>query len=399
MNQTHYFARAFQWTAVGAAVLLAFAFEWLSPVYALIALMLGHLFLGTFKRPQPWTLLLLAWYLWQVTSISWSARTAEGWENVLRLLPLALLPALGRLAPVRFDRARLWNAFALAVVVSWTFVFFQTLINDGWAGYKNFFLQSRLSLHYQSFYLLIAAIILENRAWKLPPWLRWMSIAGIAWLLLGILLLSARIHLLLVAFVILWRSVELWKAHPAWRPVLARATAGILAVSFAAMLLLPTPRSRMLDLVNELRSVRTMVDGKQTNHRVFIWRSGWDVIEQHLWSGAGSGGAEYELNQLLQQCDAPFYRGTERYFLYEQDYNYHNIYLQSWAQGGLVQLLLWLALLIWTVRRQRGWARLATVVFALMGLTESLLERQAGVLFLALLWWGSWQEDPPVDAE
>jgi O-antigen ligase len=141
----------------------------------------------------------------------------------------------------------------------------------------------------------------------------------------------------------------------------------------------------MIDLRNEVRSIEGKVDGKQTNHRVFIWQAGFEIIADHPWIGIGNGAGEMELHEKLSRVEATFYRGKEPYKLDEFLYDFHNIWIQSWAEGGLVALALLLGIFIWGITKSEGALRYAWLVVLLSGTTESLLDKQAGALLLTFL--------------
>ena len=65
----------------------------------------------------------------------------------------------------------------------------------------------RLGLHFQSLYLL--TLILERKIWRKTYGLSALRAAAVLWLLLGIIVLSSRIHLLLVPVAIVARFTEI----------------------------------------------------------------------------------------------------------------------------------------------------------------------------------------------
>jgi O-antigen ligase len=133
-----------------------------------------------------------------------------------------------------------------------------------------------------------------------------------------------------------------------------------------------------------------MVNNKQTNHRVYLWRYGSEVISDHFWLGTGTGAADDALYEELKQCTAQFWNGERTYLLSEKKYNYHNEYLQHWAAHGLIGLLMLLGLmlvpLIYFGRKLNALQLSFLVLTAIAWLTESMLERQAGVLFFSFFY-------------
>lgn len=160
-----------------------------------------------------------------------------------------------------------------------------------------------------------------------------------------------------------------------------------LVVLVAGMLLLPGPRGRIMDGVNELVSFRKMVNDKQTNPRKYLWRYAWEVIRERPLIGTGTGAEDAALHEWLKEEKARFWNGHTHFTLADTSYNYHNSYLQHWAAHGLIGLGLLLAMFIQPLFRRRSETGvLFLLVCAVSFLTESMLQRQAGVLFFSFFY-------------
>ena len=371
-----------------AALLLPLAIELLSPVYGLGLLLLGVLFFSE-RKLSLWPLLLFAAFLdWQWVSTLWSDHGEAGWNDVIMVLPIGIMGVALHLFSLR--DGTLWSkrwlrVFAWATLAAWTFIFFKSLYLNGWVNYKNFELSSRLGVHFQSLYVLAALMVLERDIWKRNIGKNWPTILACLWLFIGLFLLSSRIHLFLIPLVIITRFYEFAKVQKTNRTLLYCAATGIFISGVLFTILIPGPRSRMIDLRNELRSIGEKVDGKQTNHRVFIWKEGWGIVQEHPLLGVGNGAGEYKLNERLDQLDVEFYRGADTYTFSEFFYDFHNIWLQSLAEGGLLAAVLLGGLFLWGIRSSDGTLRDLWMVLLLSGTTESLFDKQAGSLFIAFL--------------
>lgn len=381
-------SRVLWWGGACGAVLLPFAAPWLSPVYGLAVLALAVLFTGKLRFRPTDTLLFVAFLLWEIITVPSGIGAPLGWSDVVMILPIGVMGLL--LSNVGIERGRAvqrqWSeTFAWAVVVSWSIIFVSSIVQFGWVNYKSFDLGGRLGIHFQSLYLIFAALILERKVWGPPRRAAWIRAAAVLWLLFGVVVLSARIHLILVPLLIVGRFAELIWTQKAYRKKLSVVAGVVLVIMGTLVAVLPGPRGRLVDLRNELRSVEQKVDGKQTNHRVFLWKYGVELALEKPWKGHGNGQTEDLLNEQLQECEATFYRGEEPYFLHEFKYDVHNIWLQSWIEGGVPGVLLLGVLLGWGIYHSWGAVRYGWVLFALSGSTESLLEKQAGVFFLVFL--------------
>lgn len=372
-----------------AAVLLPFALEWLSPLYGLILVGIALLFQGDWQ-PNKWLLLAAAAFLdWELISIWWSPYRNEGWSDLIMILPIVIMAIIVGLKSKELDAKtfrKLGLLFAYATAIAWTWTVAASIIKYGWVQYNDLELGGRLGIHYQSLYLLIASFVLEAELWGTTgKKYRLLHILLIVWLLFGCIMLSARIHLLLLPVFILARTIDLLKGKTIPKRTSSLWATGIILALVAVMAVLPGTSSRLTDLQNEWRSLDGMVDGKQTNHRIYLWKYGWNVAKESPIIGVGNGAGDELLHEALQSCEAVFYKKREPYYLYEFKYDFHNIVLQNFAEGGIVGVVVLLFLFtIGFIQSQGPW-RYAWALFFLTGMTESLLERQAGVFLLAFL--------------
>lgn len=372
-----------------AAVLLPFALEWLSPLYGLILVGIALLFQGDWQ-PNKWLLLAAAAFLdWELISIWWSPYRNEGWSDLIMILPIVIMAIIVGLKSKELDAKtfrKLGLLFAYATAIAWTWTVAASIIKYGWVQYNDLELGGRLGIHYQSLYLLIASFVLEAELWGTTgKKYRLLHILLIVWLLFGCIMLSARIHLLLLPVFILARTIDLLKGKTIPKRTSSLWATGIILALVAVMAVLPGTSSRLTDLQNEWRSLDGMVDGKQTNHRIYLWKYGWNVAKESPIIGVGNGAGDELLHEALQSCEAVFYKKREPYYLYEFKYDFHNIVLQNFAEGGIVGVVVLLFLFTIGFIQSQGTWRYAWALFFLTGMTESLLERQAGVFLLAFL--------------
>ena len=376
------------YTGASAAVLLPFAFELLSPVYGLILLVVGVIYMRRWSA-RPWQVLFFtAFLVWQILSVYWSDYRSAGLADVVLVLPIAVTGVLLSLFHTEDGATwmRRWaETFAWATFMAWTFIFIDSVTSYGWVNYKSFDLGGRLGLHFQSLYLIIAALILERKIWRKTFKLSTLRAVAVLWLLFGVIVLSARIHLMVVPILILLRFTELAWRNKEHRRLLVRTATALVILMGSLVAVLPGPRGRLIDLRNELRSIDGRVNGKQTNHRVFLWKYGLQVMQSSPWIGVGNGAGEEYLHEKLKTCKATFYRGKQPYFLHEFKYDFHNIYLQSWAEGGLIAVLLLILILGWGLWFSHGAIRYAWITIVFSGMTESLLDKQAGALIITFL--------------
>ena len=377
------------YTGAVSAILLPFAFEWLSPLYGLILVGIALLLQGDL-HPNKWLLLASAAFLdWELISIWWSTHRSEGWQDVIMILPIVLMGLIvgSKSKEVEVKMYRNWALiFAYATVAAWSWTVAESLFKSGWVQYNDLELGGRLGIHYQSLYLLVAAFILEASLWdSANKKYKILHALLIVWLLFGCIMLSARIHLLLLPVFILVRTLDLLQGKIANKKKASLWAAGIIISMVTLMAVLPGTSRRLTDLKNEWRSMDGMVDGKQTNHRIYLWKYGWNVANKSPIIGVGNGAGDELLHEALQSCDAVFYKKKEPYYLHEFKYDFHNMILQNFAEGGIVGVILLLFLFAVGFLQSQGSWRYAWALFFFTGMTESLLERQAGVFLLTFL--------------
>jgi O-antigen ligase len=158
-------------------------------------------------------------------------------------------------------------------------------------------------------------------------------------------------------------------------------------VSMAVMGLLlisPETRRRLDETRDEWRSFRGDDTVKQTNARVFIWKHGLSSALEAPIFGQGLGDANDALQVKLSAEKALFWDGTGHYTLSEHRYNYHNAFLQQWAESGIIGLILFAGLFFFLFQKGSAFeSRLFGWVCAISFATESMLDRQAGVFFFS----------------
>lgn len=109
--------------------------------------------------------------------------------------------------------------------------------------------------------------------------------------------------------------------------------------------------------------------------RLAKWECSWAVIREHYVLGVGTGDAQDALMESYRLKG--FSEGARN------NYNTHNQYLESWTMLGLAGLVLLVAA-VWPFRGVWLWQSAMTLVAVSM-LTENLLDRQKGVVFVAFL--------------
>jgi O-antigen ligase len=116
---------------------------------------------------------------------------------------------------------------------------------------------------------------------------------------------------------------------------------------------------------------------KAFDQRLLIWQGAWEGIKQSPVLGAGTGDAQELLNEGYAKI------GYEEGVLNE--FNAHNQYLQFMARNGLLELIVFLAILgycFWHSAKESNYTFLMfNILVAFVMITESFLSVQKGIVF------------------
>lgn len=244
--------------------------------------------------------------------------------------------------------------------------------------------------HYLSIYytlsIFIAAYFLI-RSSKLKAKL--VNLLVIFWFMGMVVLLGARAQLLAIVLVgTILCFAELKKRVRGWK--IWGYTTALFAVLVTVIALNPVTRPKVVESLDEIQQFVAPVGGKNTNPRAYIWDYGVQQIQsQSLLLGAGTGDAVHELQERMKECDIQFWIGDGHYLLRDKNLNYHNQFMESLATLGILALILLLLILIlplFQLKKQNAVFWMFLILMLISFQTESVLERQAGVLFFAFFY-------------
>ena len=388
------------------SILLPWQVQWLP---ATLAMMVGGLFWllafdfkAKIQRLSSNSLasFMFVSYLLVIAGAVYSPESKEAGKEVFSKLPLLVWPLLLGSMP-GLTKSRVGSL--LKVFVSSTALAMFTAFGYGlyryWEGGLSyvFYFNDLLSLvkvpaHYMGMYITFAyALVLQRWASGRPLYSsRWLNLAVLVFFAFSLVFIWVRMQYLLFFFVNALIAISYLKNKFGYRK--ASLYFGLYSVGFALLLvLIPGSRKRLVDTYNEMRSFNQMIDNKQTNPRKFLWTEGAGLISENLWWGMGTGAENTALNERLEKVDAIFWDGKSTYQLYEMGFNYHNSYLQVFAANGIWAFLCFLALLFYPFFKlkhhpYRQEARIFLFIIILSFLTESMLQRQAGVLFFTFFY-------------
>lgn len=380
------------------AALLPFQVTWLPLTLGLMFFGFVWLFGGRalagwntwLKTPYWWPFALF--YLWMALGLVWAP--GDGSREMTLKLSLFFWPLAFSVYPnpTVADRNKLLSVFLYAGAASALYLLFRAF----WAWWgdgnvQHFYYDDlgdypMIPPHYLSMYFNLAMGWSLWRALNKGVAARWLNISLAVLFAVMVVLLAVRIQFIifpLVVFAVLLAHFR--KRGHRWRGFFW--SAGMVVAFIGLIFLFPGSRGRAMETIDEYFSLRGKLENKQTNARVYIWSYSLEVIKENWLIGTGTGAEDAALGKKLETCEAVFWNGNTPYKLSDFPYNYHNVFLQHAAAHGIPGILFLLWIFIYPLRRRLTLeGGLFLLVCALSFLTESILQRQAGVLFFSFFY-------------
>ncbi len=248
---------------------------------------------------------------------------------------------------------------------------------------------------YFSVFLLIGIIILfaDIRQHAYIARQNALRLIGIIWFFTIIILLASK--LLLIAAVLLIISLTVMSFRGKFRLIAAGSVVGVCMVAAVVVSSVENPvRKRFNDLFTgnpELftqKKFSTDIYFNGLQFRLLNWRFGWEILKENkaLAFGVTPGDAQQLLNEKF--IKARMYTGDpQRNDTGLLNYNFHNQFLQTFVESGIMGLLALLfnfaLLLVLAIKRNSVNAVCTLLLLFIFFLTESVLERQYGVFLYA----------------
>ena len=344
------------------------------------------------KNPAAIAFVLL--YLLHLLSILYTENSSEGWNDLRLKISFLLLPFFMTTVQFIYNEQRMFILKFFAVLMmlmaltDLTYAFLEYLVNGNQETfyYTNLPYVLTYKVHYVAWYYSFAIFIsiyhlissqLNRTFWFL----------GLLILLFSLILLSSRTFILAFIIVFIMSFLKWFKTAKLSRLMWAKVLS-IVAFFILSLVFIPSINLRLNDTVVELQKMFGYDTPKQTNPRVFIWRYGADLIVKNPIFGFGVGDAKGELSVALESCSAMFWDGERKVPIQNKNYNFHNQFMQTWAEVGIFGFLILLFLMIHPFLLKNSHPLfLIFIGLTFIGcLTESVFERQAGVVLFAFMY-------------
>ena len=432
-QQTH--QKIYFWSLAYLCFTVPFMSKLLPFTIGVVILGLNFLFEGNlFSRMKnavrtPWVLLFVLFYVLHLISAVYSTNFSEANRDLFLKLPLLIVSvAFSSISLSKFQKQRLYSIWILAVVLVACILLGRAYINYVDTGYVRFLFYSTLSegKHpaYFSMYCLTAIILLfqgKIEKWKVIP---------LMLLVLMVFLLSSRIQILVLLVLAFVKFCHEFAQIKKVRPIVILAFIGVISLFLNENL---RNKTRLNTAQKEIRQLFSQ--NYKNSTRGAIWAFGLKTIQASPWYGYGNGDEFEVLNQAIQSkvqlkeydvvalanktfqdttimkrlystADRRGWDKSDLHFryakwkliqelnspynkFYMKFYNYHNQFLQSLATSGILCLLVLLGIFFVSVKmgiQHKDFALLAIVfLIAMSFMSESMLERQYGVIYFALV--------------
>lgn len=355
------------------------------------------------------TLLFIGLYFLYMVGMLYTDDKPTGWQQLEQKLSLLGFPVIFSTTP-RLS-GRFVNTLLMTFVASCTAASLICLAKAAWLNYslnalavldvKLFTSQNLaygLKMHatYFSIFMVFSIYILVNRLMtgRLPV-LSKVLLSALSLYLLGFtLLLSARIVILsfvLIAAVALPAFFLKGKIGFKWL-----ALCFFVFLAFAALIFQSSYFKKRFGQIYNFNTSELIGSAKENGitQRIFLWRHAKEIIKQHPVIGVGTGDVNAALDEQyknLLESNKDFapsvVRAIKSFSLHK--FNAHNQFLQTTMAIGLLGLIVFLVNIgISTTHayREKQYLFLSFLaLFVLSCLSESLLERQWGIVFFSFL--------------
>jgi O-antigen ligase len=192
-----------------------------------------------------------------------------------------------------------------------------------------------------------------------------------------IVLIASKSGILSLAFAITIKFFQDIFIHKSYKRVLIMSIL-VLVSTIALYFIFPKSVKRLVEMKQTITSSNSS-EMNTTSSRIVVWESALNIISQHFITGVGTGDVNDALKKEYENG------GVDQ--LIEKKLNAHNQYLQTFIALGLLGILALLSLLIaiiyFTIKVKLWEGALLSFVIIINMLFESMLETQAGVVFIA----------------
>lgn len=330
-------------------------------------------------------------FTWQLRELFRPQPFSASWKEVEKILSLIVIPFLYSFTGM--NRRKIWDTASLGLVFS-VVICSCILLPSAFVRFLTshqasefFYHQLSSPLHtgaiFLSLYILFAIILLKNAEW-IPgnqP-LKWYLLL---YLIVLLLLLSSKVLIITgLPFIFLLYRDSIFNF---WKKQKIRMVGIIVIIMVGLIPVFKRFQALVIsDRINHYKlNFNRLTDSDGYQIRLFLWKTGFEMSdEQRAWmTGNGMVKTKVMLNEKI--LDYVTKNGKTIQFQ-NTILNFHNQYVETLVRQGILGLMLYVLILavpfFWR-NNQPGWLYFNLIVI-LLCISESVLERQAGIVFLSL---------------
>ncbi len=229
-------------------------------------------------------------------------------------------------------------------------------------GVSNYFILYIKKIRYQVLFLLLSLFFTYN-----------------------ILYIGSRIHIIGLLLLSAYFIYQLFKSNFS-KKIINLSILGLLLTIGSITIFSERIQFKIEETKDEVIRIFDKTYKKNTNPRVYIWPEAIKTSEGHLLFGHGLGDAQNELNIHTDQIEIEFWLNNKNTKLRDKNINSHSQYLEIILQVGFLGLFLFLASLFFGLKRSNTLFLILSICLILSMFTESILERQFGLVFFAFFY-------------
>ncbi len=194
-------------------------------------------------------------------------------------------------------------------------------------------------------------------------------------------MLSSRLQILLVMLIYIGYVIIHFELHKNFLKAISISL--VLGVVLSALVLIfPKNRERFKEAINYKGEYALSKKWGEKQMRFLIWNSSLELIGKNIFFGVGTGDVQDELQKVYITNDyvsLTYWPNTR--------FNAHNQFFETTIAIGLIGLITFLASIFIAIKEANKTRNYLFLFFAIIFLasciTESMLERQNGVIFYA----------------
>lgn len=329
-------------------------------------------------------------FLIYVLGIFFTQNINNGLKDLISKFPLLLFPLfLATLRIEKDDLIKIAVSFGVGVLALGIILFGKALFDFYKDGNTDVFFYASFTrkLHptYFTVFMNVALIFLLEfiyvRAKPFSKVLMWLFFVLFLFGVLEIILASSRMAIIGAGV-----SVMYWCIYSVFFRKVISIRSVLLIIGIPVLLFLGI--NKLFSSQNRFRAIETYVasnvksDEGSIEARVNIWKASLSLIKENLFTGVGTGDVDEELHKL--------YVNENLAYALSKNLNMHNQFIQTFVAVGIFGFLLLCSLMIipGLMALKRGdvlFSSFLLIVF-LNCITESFLERQAGMLLFSFFY-------------